>query len=957
MGINFNANFQPQINPLLANQNQSAGIGSQFVDITMTPDGSIFTPDNLDIASQQAQIVQQPELQQVQIPLDQFLTDMNLQNLTQQNIAQADLNPLPNEVLQLIDNQAVPTTNITYNPTEDGSVITDHFTRDNPPQLLAQTTQMGDAISTVTYNQDGIPTKSSLVENGTQTINMFDETGQNIVQETVIENNSTTITNFDETGKSTGSTNIKGAITTQFDANGKMTSKTVDKGSGGIYETTYSQDAQGNTIETTKGPLGDVTTTTQNAEGNALSQTVTTADGKTHTARYDGNGNTYITVQNGESMAKIAKQFGCSVEDLKSMNKTHGASGQEYFQAGQEIVVPSEIPADDARITNRDSKEVAQQKYKTAMDAKAAAATPQETTQETEVADDSRIQLQQQAAKEGRDIARALRNDMKSLGTSSTIYENAKQINSNNVLETINAYEAQSGESLINALNGEMADTTEIATRISSSLIERATSAGVDPQTIGKFEIAFKNSRTGTLDKEAMNTAVKTFAGEIAAKEIGATGDINTQDAMGIVSNAWSNNVDAASDAFAEARELDSNIGKAADTVLGFFGCTTIDDMTKKLGVDKESAAKLMNATQSNDVDGFKSAYKEIFGRDFDPKLVASYDQASTQYMEAKQYKTLSDSVGQMLLEYRSAAAKEDNPNSAQMTQKMQSAIAFYSEQSVSDVTGNIQNRLQKQLGLTNEQFSELLSNNGNNVETLLTNLQGAYNQLQSDATGGVPLNQFEQQISSMESAIFGGNDRMAEVAKFNRNQQVTDVAANIVVDVAVTTALGIVPGGQAFAGAKMAATGARFAKMATKAPKMVKLYNNMSRVYNGSKTLKTVGNAATKVSRTVTSDVSRDQMLSFIHGSDSDSIQVFKNSATNTSIKLGVNYLAKGLHINSKVLESALASAVQVGVGTKSPEEAFFSTVLSSTNLTAAQQKQLASTLSLNLSNLGFSA
>ncbi len=65
-------------------------------------------------------------------------------------------------------------------------------------------------------------------------------------------------------------------------------------------------------------------------------------NGTKYEVQYDGSGNTNIVVQNGESPAVIAKKFGCTLEDLKSLNadKLHGKGQNTYFLVGDTIKSP-----------------------------------------------------------------------------------------------------------------------------------------------------------------------------------------------------------------------------------------------------------------------------------------------------------------------------------------------------------------------------------------------------------------------------------------------------------------------------------------------------------------------------------------------------------------------------------------------------------------------------------------
>ena len=110
--------------------------------------------------------------------------------------------------------------------------------------------------------------------------------------------------------------------------------------------------------------IGRTSTTIYTPEHNRVSQTVD-VNGTKYEVQYDGSGNTNIVVQNGESPAVIAKKFGCTLEDLKSLNadKLHGKGENSYFMVGDTIKIPGELDADAAVLQGRDSKNQAVSKY------------------------------------------------------------------------------------------------------------------------------------------------------------------------------------------------------------------------------------------------------------------------------------------------------------------------------------------------------------------------------------------------------------------------------------------------------------------------------------------------------------------------------------------------------------------------------------------------------------------
>ena len=135
MGINFNSDISNiQVNPLIIKPQQQQEVGgAKSVDLSMN--GSILTPDNINIAEQNTPVI---NVETIEVEMDDFLAEMNLSSLNADDIAAANTNSMPNQVVQLLDNKSVSTVDITYNPTDDGSVVTEHFSQDKFPKLLFQ---------------------------------------------------------------------------------------------------------------------------------------------------------------------------------------------------------------------------------------------------------------------------------------------------------------------------------------------------------------------------------------------------------------------------------------------------------------------------------------------------------------------------------------------------------------------------------------------------------------------------------------------------------------------------------------------------------------------------------------------------------------------------------------------------------------------------------------------------
>lgn len=119
-------------------------------------------------------------------------------------------------------------------------------------------------------------------------------------------------------------------------------------------ERTYTNEGMVEITATSEG----TTETRYNNENKKLSQTKT-INGKEYTVEYDENGNTKLVLQNGESIDMLAKKFGITKSEILEAN-----NGKIRGWAGDEIVIPGELEADDNRLQNRQTAQEAKSAYK-----------------------------------------------------------------------------------------------------------------------------------------------------------------------------------------------------------------------------------------------------------------------------------------------------------------------------------------------------------------------------------------------------------------------------------------------------------------------------------------------------------------------------------------------------------------------------------------------------------------
>ena len=246
--------------------------------------------------------------------------------------------------------------------TKEGNTIEIEYAQDGktPVHSVAVNKENGSVVTTDYEN--GKPSTKQ-VKTGTTTSNYtFDEQGNAVITSKIenegipakerrsryVYNDDGTVTeNITENGKTTerlrkGDTIILENIT----ENGKVSKRTY-------YEKGYEEE----TTDTNGNPIVNV----YSLENKKLAQQKI-INGQKYSVLYDGAGNTKVTVQNGESLSAIAKNFGCSVEDLKELNKDI-LNGKTYFPVGAEIKVPGEFEADASQLRGRKTADAAKAEY------------------------------------------------------------------------------------------------------------------------------------------------------------------------------------------------------------------------------------------------------------------------------------------------------------------------------------------------------------------------------------------------------------------------------------------------------------------------------------------------------------------------------------------------------------------------------------------------------------------
>ncbi len=712
-----------------------------------------------------------------------------------------------------------------------------------------------------------------------------------------------------------------------------VTTHSVKK-DGKVISSKSVEQVDGNTVETITDENGNVTKNTLNPEGKRLRQEKT-VDGETYTVVYDGNGNTKIVVQNGESIAKIAKIFGVDQNDIIELNgdKVKGKGANKYFLVGEEALVPKELEADDPALKNRKSSAEAKGSYEDAMKARERKRQEEQERKEEVnnrkpitftcgqktyaelaaqlyknegVANPSKEQIALRVEdlkksnpkikdgelkgkrvigrvaqhvydrvvgkqKEAAEINRNIKINKTAKGIAENIYKicddkmaaadkkefwaQLNQINKDNVIAVLDNYdkvlEKHPGDSsLLDTICSEVgassANRQRALNQIYNSLEQAAKAAGVSDAEIKnsrkKFSASLKHEfdKIGRVDTKEMEKVVDFLRGATAAAKVvkqNGTEDVSTKDAMKTFLNGEDGLVEhdkQAQKLYKDARDAEGWVAKTGDWVCGLFGCTTIDDMDKKLGKHANDVKRLVNAANKNDEAQFKKIYKEVFGIDFNPKAIQARQTAKENFEAAAAFDTS-----------HKAFATLENKTKNMDYNGIRNEIKKSFQYEDSDIDAII-NSYAESKGLSNDSAEDkkyiLNQFIKESKQTYLTEFQ--------KISKGKTLEQMGQDVDLLTKSAYGTNDIVKDVMKFNENQQMTDMITSAGLEIAGTIALQFVPGLGQIAAAKLAVSAAKWGvkgvKIANYAAKAQKAMATVSTAMNATKKAKVISSVAT---------------------------------------------------------------------------------------------------------------
>ena len=606
---------------------------------------------------------------------------------------------------------------------------------------------------------------------------------------------------------------------------------------------------------------------------------------------------TRVVVQNGESIAALAKKFGCSAEEIIKANPglVKGTAPNQYFYAGEEITIPREISAE--ALEGRQTKEEAAAAY-TAMQSIRDEVRARKSITWTErnydtfeeiarqlfkregIENPTKEQLEERVAdlkktnpglKDGElkgkkivaNVDEGMYNRVKSRNDKAEAYNNEtakrkeaealarefydiadhnsgnnsmrkmqafldEKVNADNIVALLDAYDkAKNGDSSIidtvtseKILSGDRSAQKRVLRTIMAKLIEAARNAGVSEGDIKKanddFEASIKkeyDSLSGAFrptNPLEMEKAIDFLRGAIVAKQTENVKEMSDAEAMGSFNEDFAATDAEAQQAYKEAREEEGWIASVGDTICGWFGCTTMEDMEKKLGKNAEAVKRLAAAKTEAE---FKAIYKEIFGIEFDKNKIAARDAAYSNYCEAQQLNAVISIINDILKNAEGMGYEELRNTIKEKFQwddeTIDKTIAAYAESL--DIPADSEEAKRTLL----LQF----------LRDTQTNSAEAYNEI----TKGKSLEQMAADLELLNKSAFGTNDIVKDVIQFNQNMVITEMVTQGAFEIAGTIALQFVPGLGQIAAARLAASAA---KWGTKAVKLTKTLKKAEKVF-----------------------------------------------------------------------------------------------------------------------------
>lgn len=424
------------------------------------------------------------------------------------------------------------------------------------------------------------------------------------------------------------------------------------------------------------------------------------------------------------------------------------------------------------------------------------------------------------------------------------------EVTADNIIAVLDAYDKDSvnhgDSSIIYTVTSEIGaggtpQQKKVLTTIMDKLCEAAKKAGVSDEDIqhakSEFETSMNKEMNATMRRtnpKDMEKAVDFLRGAIVARKTGGAEDMSDADAIAQFNSDFAATDADAQKMYADAREEEGWTAKVGDTVCGWFGCTTIDDMDAKLGKNASDVKRL--AAAAGDEAEFKKIYKEVFGVEFDKNKIAARDNALANYQQAQNLSSTINITSGIL---KKAGSLDYAGLRNEVKEKFQ-----YDDSTLDSIIQGYADNLGVKIS-TDAEKQEMLTRF---LQETQENAAAGYR----DTTKGKTIEQLGKDLDLLTKSAFGTNDIVKDVIQFNENQQTTEMVTEAAFEIAGTVALQFVPGlGQA-AAARLALSAAKWGtkavKVANYAAKAEKAFNTAKNIQKGTQFTSKVASKAAQV-------------------------------------------------------------------------------------------------------------
>lgn len=409
-----------------------------------------------------------------------------------------------------------------------------------------------------------------------------------------------------------------------------------------------------------------------------------------------------------------------------------------------------------------------------------------------------------------------------------------QNITENNIVAFLDAYDRDNTKkgdtSIIDTVTSEVGaggtkQQRQVLMTIMNKLCAAAKKRGVSDGDIQKAKKDFEaslnkefNAAFRRTDPKDMEKAVDFLRGAIVAKE-NEGAEISDKEAINILKKDAVEKHNSAAKAYRAARNEEGWTAKFGDTVCGWFGCTTIADMDKKLGKNAVAVKSLASAKTETEI---KTLYKQVFDIEFDKNKIAARETALGNYQQAQGMASTIKITSGIL---KNANSSDYNGLRNEIKTKFK-----FDDKTVDEIINNY--------GLTSGKNINSDSDKKAMLVKFLQETQNNSAETYRNLTKGKTLEQMRKDLDLLNKSVFGTSDNAKDVANFNQNMVVAEMVTEGAFEVVGTIALQFVPGLGQVAAARLAVSAAKWGsnavKIANAAQKAEKAFAAVSKFQQG---------------------------------------------------------------------------------------------------------------------------